>query len=381
MLRKLLRAMFALLGALIGYGVYRLLMLLLEQFGVEFVTKMTTAQEIVAIMVTALLFGFIFFRLTPLFTRQGTKVADNIQNDLQGVSGNDILAGVIGLIIGLVIAFLLTQIYEAIGNRYIYAVASVITYIIMGFLGVVIAGQKGKEIFSQIFSQSRQDSEGQSQGISGRFGRGGGKSRKNANQTPKILDTSVIIDGRISEIIKTGFLEGPIVIPEFVLVELRHIADSADDLKRARGRRGLDVLKKMQSDYGIEIYNTESEKGLKEIPEVDVKLLKLAQIMNGKVVTNDFNLNKVAAINGVDVLNINDLANTLKPVVIPGEKMTVTPVKQGKDPNQSIAYLDDGTMVVVEDGRKQIGHTCEITVTSVLQTSAGRMIFGRIKVN
>lgn len=380
MLKKILRIIFTLLGALIGFGVYRLAMFLLENFEVEFVSKMTTTHQIVAMVVTSLLFGFIFFRLTPMFSRQGHRVADNIQSDLQGVSGNDILMGVVGLIFGLVIAFLLSQIYAAITNRYIYAVVTVVTYLIMGYLGVVIASQKGKEIFSQIFSQSRQDQDGQSQGIGGRLGRASSR-KKNANQAPKILDTSVIIDGRISEIMKTGFLEGPIVIPEFVLVELRHIADSADDLKRARGRRGLDVLKKIQSDYGIEIYNTESEKGLKEIPEVDVKLLKLAQMMGGKVVTNDFNLNKVAAINGVEVLNINELANTLKPVVIPGEKMIVTPVKQGKDPNQSIAYLDDGTMVVLEDGRKQIGQTCEITVTSVLQTSAGRMIFGRIKVN
>lgn len=381
MLKKLLRAILSLLGALIGYGVYRLSLFLLENFGVEFVDKMTTTQHIVAMVATALLFGFIFFRLTPLFTRQGHKVADNIQSDLQGVSGNDILMGVVGLIVGLVIAFLLSQIFTVITNPYINMVVTVITYLIMGYLGVVVASQKGKEIFSQIFSQSKQDQQDGQQGIGGRLGRVGARSKKNASQTPKILDTSVIIDGRIAEIMKTGFLEGPIVIPEFVLVELRHIADSADDLKRARGRRGLDVLKKIQSDYGIEIYNTDSEKSLKDIPEVDVKLLKLAQVMGGKVVTNDFNLNKVAAINGVDVLNINDLANTLKPVVIPGEKMTVTPVKQGKDPNQSIAYLDDGTMVVLEDGRKQIGQTCEITVTSVLQTSAGRMIFGRIKVN
>lgn len=381
MLRKLLRAIFTLLGALLGYGVYVLLMFLLNNMGIQFVNEMTQTQQIVAMIVTALLFGFIFFRLTPMFNRQGHKVADTIQSDLQGVSGNDILVGVIGLVVGLVIAFLLTQIYAAITNRYIYAVVTVITYLIMGYLGVVVASQKGKEIFSQIFSQNKQDQDSQTQSSGGRFGRSSGRNRKNANQIPKILDTSVIIDGRISEIMKTGFLEGPIVIPEFVLVELRHIADSADDLKRARGRRGLDILKKIQSDYGIEIYNTESEKSIKDIPEVDVKLLKLAQIMNGKVVTNDFNLNKVATINGVDVLNINELANTLKPVVIPGEKMTVTPVKQGKDQNQSIAYLDDGTMVVVEDGRKSIGNTTEITVTSVLQTSAGRMIFGRIKTN
>ena len=202
---------------------------------------------------------------------------------------------------------------------------------------------------------------------------------KKSQRVPKILDTSVIIDGRILEIMKTGFLEGPVVIPEFVLVELRHIADSSDGLKRNRGRRGLDILNKIQTEYGIEIYNTDSEKALKEIPEVDVKLLKLAQIMKGKVVTNDFNLNKVAVIKGVPVLNINELANALKPMVIPGETMTVALIKQGKDHSQAIGYLDDGTMIVVEDGRKQIGQTVDINVTSVLQTAAGRMIFGKIK--
>ena len=205
------------------------------------------------------------------------------------------------------------------------------------------------------------------------------KDSKKKSAIPKILDTSVIIDGRIVEIMKTGFLEGPIVIPEFVLVELRHIADSSDALKRNRGRRGLDILNKIQEDYGIEIYNTDSEKSLKEIPEVDVKLLKLAQIMKGKVVTNDFNLNKVAGIKGVPVLNINELANAMKPMVIPGEVMTVTLIKQGKETGQAIAYLDDGTMIVVEDGRRRIGQTLEINVTSVLQTAAGRMIFGKVR--
>ena len=207
---------------------------------------------------------------------------------------------------------------------------------------------------------------------------GGSKSSRSKNEpTPKIFDTSVIIDGRIADIMKTGFIEGSIVIPEFVLVELRHIADSSDALKRNRGRRGLDILNKIQEEYGIEIYNTEAEKALDEIPEVDVKLLKLAQIMNGKVVTNDFNLNKVAGIKGVEVLNINELANTLKPVVLPGEEMILSLVKEGKENNQAVAYLDDGTMIVVEDGKRFIGQTIKVTVTSVLQTSAGRMIFAR----
>lgn len=178
---------------------------------------------------------------------------------------------------------------------------------------------------------------------------------------------------------KTGFIEGDIVIPEFVLVELRHIADSSDSLKRNRGRRGLDILNKIQSEYGIEIYNTTAEKSLDEIPEVDVKLLKLAQIMGGKVVTNDFNLNKVATIKGVEVLNINALANTLKPVVLPGEDMEVFLIKEGKEHGQAVAYLDDGTMIVVEEGYRHIGKSTTVVVTSVLQTSAGRMIFAKPK--
>ncbi len=382
MLRKLVRIIFTIIGAVLGYSVFALIRLALTKAGIDISQYLSTTQEYIVAIILGIIFAFIFFRITPLIQRQSEKIAEGIGDDLQGVSGNDIVAATAGLVIGLFIAFLLSQIYAIIPNKYVSAVVTIITYLILGFLGVVVANRKGKEVFTQIFNrQGREQSpDGQQGSQGGRFSVGPGSKRKNTNQVPKILDTSVIIDGRIAEIMKTGFLEGPIVIPEFVLVELRHIADSADSLKRARGRRGLDILNKIQADYGIEIYNTESEKALKDIPEVDVKLLKLAQIMNGKVVTNDFNLNKVASINGVDVLNINELANTLKPIVIPGEKMKVTPVKEGKDSSQSIAYLDDGTMVVVEDGRKEIGNETEITVTSVLQTAAGRMIFGRIKV-
>ena len=194
---------------------------------------------------------------------------------------------------------------------------------------------------------------------------------------PKILDTSVIIDGRIEDILASGFLEGPIIIPDFVLLELQHIADSSDSLKRVRGRRGLDILKKIQTEFGIEIYDSKKDKALEEIPEVDIKLLKLGKIMSGKVMTNDFNLNKVAKIEGVEVLNVNELANVLKPVVLPGEKMKLLLVKEGKEREQALAYLDDGTMIVVEDGKKFIGKTIDAEVTTVLQTSAGRMIFGK----
>ena len=381
MLKKLLRIALAIIGALIGYGISIGSKYLLIHSDSSYEAYFKSNYQYILAVIISLLFAIMFYRLAPLISEQSVKVAGKIEDDLQGVSGNDILAGAIGLIFGLIIAFFITQIFAGITNQYLYVIITLIVYMIMGFIGVVVANKKGKEIISQMFIARRNSDAGPNANPAQatRFSVGG-KGRKQSNIIPKILDTSVIIDGRIAEIIKTGFLEGPIVIPEFVLVELRHIADSSDSLKRTRGRRGLDILNRIQTDYGIDIYNTESEKGLKEIPEVDVKLLKLAQIMGGKVVTNDFNLNKVARINGVDVLNINELANTLKPVVIPGEKMTVTPVKQGKDSQQSIAYLDDGTMVVLEDGKNYIGKTREITVTSVLQTSAGRMIFGRVRV-
>ena len=374
MFKKLTRAIFTILGAILGYGTWRLFDFWMTKSGTDIDSVFTEGQQIGAAIIFAIIFGIIFFRLTPVIRRQSVKVADNIEEDLSGVSANELVTGVIGLILGLLIALLLTQIYVSITNKYLYTVITIITYLILGYLGVVIATKKGKEIFGLFIAARRQGAQN-SQNQESLFSKG----KKKQEGTPKILDTSVIIDGRIAEIMKTGFLEGPIVIPEFVLVELRHIADSSDSLKRTRGRRGLDILNKIQDEYGIEIYNTDNEKSLKEIPEVDVKLLKLAQMINGKVVTNDFNLNKVATINGVKVLNINELANTLKPVVLPGEEMTVTLVKQGKDNSQAIAYLDDGTMIVVEDGRKMIGKTANINVTSVLQTSAGRMIFGRLK--
>jgi uncharacterized protein YacL len=193
----------------------------------------------------------------------------------------------------------------------------------------------------------------------------------------KILDTSVIIDGRIADICDTGFIEGILVIPNFVLNELQMIADSADSIKRNRGRRGLDILNKMQKDQAIMVKITDMD--FADINEVDAKLVKLGKIMNAKVITNDFNLNKVAEFHGVPVLNINQLSNALKPVVLPGEEMRVALIKEGKDQNQAIGYLDDGTMVVVENGRRRLNEEVEVTVTSVLQTTAGRMIFTRLK--
>jgi uncharacterized protein YacL len=191
----------------------------------------------------------------------------------------------------------------------------------------------------------------------------------------KILDTSVIIDGRIADVCETGFLDGTLVIPQFVLKELQLVADSSDSMKRNRGRRGLDILHKIQKMAGVEV--TISDADFPDIREVDLKLIELARTLQGKIVTNDFNLNKVAQLRGVAVLNVNELANSLKPVVLPGELMKVFILKEGKEYNQGVAYLDDGTMVVVDNARKMISKTIDIVVTSVLQTTAGKMIFGR----
>ncbi len=210
----------------------------------------------------------------------------------------------------------------------------------------------------------------------------GGAALPDDKDTPpeqcKILDTNVIIDGRVADICRTGFIEGPIYVPGFVLDELQHIADSADSLKRARGRRGLDILNAMRTELKMMIRTYDSTDP-NDRDEVDAKLVKLAKKLGGKIVTNDYNLNKVAELQGVPVLNINELANAVKPVVLPGEEMLVTLIKEGKEADQGVAYLDDGTMIVVEGGRRRIGETLPVVTSSVLQTVAGKMIFARIR--
>lgn len=380
MFKKLFNSVFSLFGALVGYEVFQLARVIITEVDGENSPYVQLSRIEYACMsiLFAIIFALIFYCLAPALSRRGNMMAESIGNDLKSVSSTDLFAGIIGLIVGLVIAFLLTKIYQDIVSNAIYVTLTIAIYVALGFMGAVIGSKKGSDVINSSFSKMMQSQQKGEKKEDNPFAYS--EKDKKKQRVPKILDTSVIIDGRVLEIMKTGFLEGPIVIPEFVLVELRHIADSSDALKRTRGRRGLDVLNNIQEEYGIEIYNTDGEKALVEIPEVDVKLLKLAQIIKGKVVTNDYNLNKVAAIKEVPVLNINELANAMKPIVIPGENMTVTLIKQGKDQNQAVAYLDDGTMIVVENGRKRIGETVEITVTSVLQTAAGRMIFGKVPV-
>jgi uncharacterized protein YacL len=275
---------------------------------------------------------------------------------LRETAATHILGALIGGCVGLVIARTIGSglFWADIGDSRVAFLHSFVL-IALPYLGLVLGGTHGEWL-----EPARLVSLFRSAGPARRY---------------KILDTSVIIDGRIADVCETGFVDGALVIPQFVLKELQLVADSSDSMKRNRGRRGLDILQKIQKMSGVEVIISDVD--FPEVREVDLKLIELARSLQGKIVTNDFNLNKVAQLRGVEVLNVNELANSLKPVVLPGEIMKVFILKEGKEYNQGVAYLDDGTMVVVDNARKMINKTIEIVVTSVLQTTAGKMIFGR----
>lgn len=308
--------------------------------------------------------GLILFIFSPVIMKRLGNLMKFIETELVNKPLPDLVVGTVGLIFGLVIAFLISRPFNDLGVPILGTVVSVFLYVVFGYLGVMLSVGRKQDLITSVqhmdFRSKRVAKE---------------KEKTQAVGIPKILDTSVIIDGRIADICKTGFIEGPLVIPEFVLEELQHIADSSDSLKRNRGRRGLDILRKIQQELDLEVII--SDEKFADIQEVDSKLLKLTQKLQGKIITIDYNLNKVASVQGLDVLNINELANAVKPVVIPGENMEVTIVKEGKEANQGLAYLDDGTMIVVEQGKKYMNKKIEVVVTSVLQTAAGKMIFVR----
>lgn len=280
-----------------------------------------------------------------------------LEHDLRKLSVRVIVGGVIGCVVGLIIAFMfaygLNFVNKIRENQAIIPWIYAILTVAMGYLGLVLGARKVEELHQVGFLGQKKEEE------------------------TRILDTSVIIDGRIADICETGFLEGTLVVPRFVLDELQYIADSADPTKRSRGRRGLDILNRMQKMPNIRI--TISDQDFPRVKGVDAKLVALAQATGGKIITNDFNLNKVAELQGVRILNVNELANALKPIVLPGESMSVKVIKEGKEPGQGVGYLDDGTMIIVDNGQRYIGQTLEVTVTSVLQTTAGRMIFTEMK--
>ena len=330
--------------------------------------NLSGSNSVALILFGGVIGGIIFYLISSWLINFGKESTTRVERMLQKIPTGEMLVGALGLIIGLIIAYLISSgPIKLIPFAWLGTLLSILIYLLLGYLGVSIATKKREDILGLLIPWKRlvqKEKEKQA-------------AKAESVMQPKILDTSVIIDGRIADICKTGFVEGPLIIPAFVLEELRHIADSSDALKRNRGRRGLDILNRIQKELDINVEIV--EKDFEELTEVDTKLLKLAQYMNGKVITNDYNLNKVAEFQRVPVLNINELANAVKPVVLPGEEMIVQVIKDGKEFGQGVAYLDDGTMIVVDGGKRYIGDTIEVVVTSVLQTAAGRMIFVKPK--
>ena len=316
----------------------------------------------IAIIIYMILGAAIGYVIGGVVGRSLTRILTGIENSLQNIPISELVIGIGGLASGLVIAYLIALPFGLIDIPVLRLFLTGLTYVFFGWLGLRLGlGRRGEvaDMLNPKAAASRID-------IAGRSG---------AND--KLLDTNIIIDGRIIDVIKAGFLEGRIVVPRFVLHELQAVADSDDGLKRGRGRRGLDILRSLQTDLNFIVQINETD--YSTVFGVDAKLVRLAREIGATVVTNDYNLNKVAQLEGVKVLNLNDLANAVKAVVLPGEEMIAKIVREGKEPGQGIGYLEDGTMVVVEDGLAHIGQTVELKVTSVLQTPAGRMVFTKIK--
>jgi uncharacterized protein YacL len=357
MLKRIIQACFLIVGGTLGIFLIPELLIVIHASDVTILNNP---------YVSVLLGAIIFYLITFWLLDYVVNFMKWLEEQLVKVPITDIIFGSLGLLVGLLVAFLIGSAFNTIRVPILNTVVPIILTLLFGYLGFQVGFKKRDELLSLLLKTSKKKSTNSDD-----------NEEEGKNHRLKILDTSVIIDGRIADICQTGFLEGTIVIPQFVLNELQHIADSSDALKRNRGRRGLDILNRIQKELPIKVEMYEGD--FEEIQEVDSKLVKLAKVSGGIVVTNDFNLNKVCEFQNVAVLNINDLANAVKPVVLPGEEMNVQVIKDGKEHNQGIAYLDDGTMIVVEGGRDYIGKRIEVLVTSVLQTSAGRMIFAKPK--
>jgi uncharacterized protein YacL len=348
MLRIVFAAIFGTTGFLLGREAYdrAISIHLASQF-----------WQYAALIVTPVIGAVVGVLAVPAAQGAFEKELVSVERAVDRLAPGELVGGAIGLTSGLVIAFLIKSVlFEFITfagptGGYIAIVLYIVVSIFAAYLGARV-GAKQRVGVGRLATVSLA---------------GGG--------SPKVLDTSVIIDGRVLDIVRSGFLEGPLLLPRFVLRELQNIADSSDAMRRTRGRRGLDVLTKLQVLTPLEIV----ERDFDTIGEVDAKLVMLARERGAKLVTNDFNLNRVANVEGVAVLNMNELANAVKPVLLPGEELRVALIKEGKEPHQGVGYLEDGTMIVVENGRRMVGETIDVSVTSALQTAAGRMIFARVK--
>ncbi|ACL68852.1 PIN/TRAM domain-containing protein [Halothermothrix orenii] len=358
MLKKFMRFILGIFGALIGYQIVHIL-------GINHQVVFSW-KELDSVFLRPQFIGIVsgwvvgFFLISYLIERL-LELILNFEGKLKEITWKRVVTALLGLITGIIFGAIINFTFSIPKIPRVGMPIQILINLIFAYLGLSFSLYKEDEIGTLIFDSGR-------------------NTKNNSNQESasyKILDTSVIIDGRIADICKSGFIEGVLIIPEFVLEELRHIADSSDVLKRNRGRRGLDILKQMQKDPNIKVEIFEQD--FDDIQEVDSKLVKLAQVLGARVITNDYNLNKVAELQGVNVLNINELANAVKPIVLPGEEMDVKVIKEGKEDGQGVGYLDDGTMIVVDNGINYMGEKVSVLVTSILQTAAGRMIFAKPK--
>lgn len=361
---KILRAIFVLLFTVLGIVLSRqgetVLALLLTNSVLTETILGITFMSLAAMLVGGIFGAIIGSFISPYLIKSLFMFTSTVEKSLSAMSTQDLIAGTLGLFLGLIIANLVGLAFGSV--PYIGPYVSVALSIILGYLGMHLVVSKKSELAGWLHLHAE-----------GSFD----KKKNKDHHTGKLLDTNVIIDGRVADIYRSGFLEGPIIVPVFVLEELQKIADSSDILKRNRGRRGLDILNHMRKNSKDDVIIVTND--FEDISEVDSKLVKLAREKNYKIVTNDYNLNKVAELQGVAVLNINDLAIAVKPAVIPGEQIFVQLVKSGKEEGQGVAYLEDGTMIVVENGSQCIGKEVPVIITSVLQTSAGKMIFAKLE--
>lgn len=361
---KILRAIFVLLFTVLGIVLSRqgetVLALLLPNSVLTETILGITFMSLAAMLVGGIFGAIIGSFISPYLIKSLFMFTSTVEKSLSAMSTQDLIAGTLGLFLGLIIANLVGLAFGSV--PYIGPYVSVALSIILGYLGMHLVVSKKSELAGWLHLHAE-----------GSFD----KKKNKDHHTGKLLDTNVIIDGRVADIYRSGFLEGPIIVPVFVLEELQKIADSSDILKRNRGRRGLDILNHMRKNSEDDVIIVTND--FEDISEVDSKLVKLAREKNYKIVTNDYNLNKVAELQGVAVLNINDLAIAVKPAVIPGEQIFVQLVKSGKEEGQGVAYLEDGTMIVVENGSQCIGKEVPVIITSVLQTSAGKMIFAKLE--
>ena len=309
---------------------------------------------------STVLFGIIFYFLYTLLWKHGSKVIRNLGETITENPPTQIISGALGLLAGLILAYFVSSIFRYFENSVVSVALSIVTYAFFGTLGLLVGSKMVTNVEFSAFDFKKKVS-----------------TKKENTAIAKVLDTSAIIDGRIVEISKTGFIEGELVVPAFVLDELRHIADSSDDLTRAKGRRGLDLVNELKELKSISLILT--DKDYKDVQEVDIKLLHLASDLGGAVITTDYNLNKVALLKQIPVLNVNDLSNAVKPNALPGQSFALEIIKEGKEIEQGVGYLEDGTMVVVDQAKSHVGQILEVEVTGSLQTPAGRMIFAKIK--